>query len=108
MKNKTLRVVYGFNPCGRRRQYSDTHRAYVYVIGVTGEWKLLGTSDCDEVDVNNKTWKNGTITNARNHAEKSAKFYGVKPERMEGLKVVPRSFKYTEAACTNLGINRVN
>lgn len=92
---KPIRIIYGFAPFTKPRQYSDTHRAYVYVIGVTSESELLGTFDCDEIDVNNKSWKNGTLTNARKYAEKKAKFFGVKPERLESGKVVTRSINYT-------------
>jgi hypothetical protein len=96
MAVKKIRVIYGFAPFTRPRKYSDTYRSYVYVIGVTGESELLKTFDCDEIDVNDKSWKNGTLTNAREYATKKAKFFGVKPERVESGKVVPRSTNYTD------------
>lgn len=92
-----LRLIYGFNPF---RPPKSKHAslavvdAYVYLIGVNGEKKLLNSVDDTDLDNRSLSWKNSCLTIARQIAERHSKFYGIKPERVENNKVVPRSLNY--------------
>ncbi len=88
----TVRIVYGFNSFDTRKQI---HCASVWLVGVNGETRCI--YDVDDTDANDRstTWKNTALSCAREKAKDEAKFFGVKPERREQGKPVPRAMNYS-------------
>ena len=92
---KQLRIVYGFNPFWGVRKYFPVYYSEVWLIGANGGSRKIAKFNCDDRLDHGTSWRNGALTAARKFAEEEAAFFGVKPERMENNKVVPRSFNYS-------------